>query len=51
MNTRLGLQHGYIDAEIQPAETRAFLIEQLHLLSHKPLLRRLFHRKHGNIPL
>lgn len=50
MNTRLGLQRGYIDAEIMPEHTRDRLIEQLNQLGTKAIIRRAF-RRHGNIPL
>ena len=52
MNNRLGLQRGYISAEIRPEETRNRLIEQLNRLGTKAAIRRLIARKrHGNIPL
>ena len=52
MNTRLGLEHGYITAEIRPEETRDKLIEQLNKLGAKAMLRRIIaRRRHGNIPL
>ena len=52
MNTRLGLERGYITAEIRPEETRDRLIEQLNKLGAKAMLRRIVaRRRHGNIPL
>ena len=52
MNTRLGLAHGYIHAQIRPEETRDRLIEQLNKLGAKAVIRRIIaRRKHGNIPL
>jgi acetyl-CoA carboxylase carboxyltransferase component len=52
MNPRLGLEHGYIPAEIRPEETRDKLIEQLNKLGAKAMLRRIIaRRRHGNIPL
>jgi len=52
MNTRLGLERGYITAEIRPEETRDRLIEQLNKLGAKAVIRRIVaRRRHGNIPL
>jgi acetyl-CoA carboxylase carboxyltransferase component len=52
MNTRLGLEHGYITAEISPEQTRDKLIEQLNRLGAKAVIRRIIaRRRHGNIPL
>jgi acetyl-CoA carboxylase carboxyltransferase component len=52
MNTRLGLERGYITAEILPEETRDRLIEQLNKLGAKAAIRRIIaRRRHGNIPL
>ena len=52
MNTRLGLERGYITAEIRPEETRDRLIEQLNRLGAKAVIRRIVaRRRHGNIPL
>lgn len=52
MNNRLGLERGYIDAEIRPEETRDKLIEQLNRLGTKAVIRRIIaRRRHGNIPL
>ena len=52
MNTRLGLERGYITAEISPEQTRDKLIEQLNRLGAKAAIRRIIaRRRHGNIPL
>ena len=52
MNTRLGLERGYITAEIRPEETRNVLIEDLNRLGYKAAIRRVIaRRRHGNIPL
>ena len=52
MNTRLGLERGYITAEIRPEETRDRLIEQLNRLGAKAVIRRIIaRRRHRNIPL
>ncbi len=45
----IAAERGYIDAIIQPAETRARLIEALEILSTKS--ESLPPKKHGNIPL
>ena len=50
MNSRLGLQRGYITEEIQPIETRAKLIETLARLGPRAFFRRAL-KRHGNIPL
>ena len=52
MNTKLGLERGYITEEIRPEETRDKLIEQLNRMGYKPAIRRIIaRRRHGNIPL
>jgi acetyl-CoA carboxylase carboxyltransferase component len=48
-NPYIAASRGYIDAVIQPRETRARLIEILETLSNERETRP--HRKHGNIPL
>ena len=50
MNSRLGLQRGYINEEIQPIETRSKLIETLARLGPRAFFRRAL-KRHGNIPL
>jgi acetyl-CoA/propionyl-CoA carboxylase carboxyl transferase subunit len=48
-NPYIAAQKGYIDDVIEPAETRAFLIEGLRTLATKQEDRP--RRKHGNVPL
>ena len=42
-------ERGFVDDVIQPADTRARLIEDLETLRHKDPV--VFDKKHGNIPL
>lgn len=48
-NPYIAAEHGYIDAVIQPSETRARLIDALEILHTKR--ENVPPRKHGNIPL
>ncbi|MCZ6774945.1 MAG: methylmalonyl-CoA carboxyltransferase, partial [Ignavibacteria bacterium] len=48
-NPFLAANHGYIDAIIEPSETRPRLIRSLHLLRNKVDANP--RKKHGNIPL
>ena len=48
-NPWVAAERGYIDAVIEPAETRRKLIAGLNMLSSKR--EELPHRKHGNVPL
>jgi acetyl-CoA carboxylase carboxyltransferase component len=48
-NPWVAAERGYVDAVIEPAETRRKLIAGLHMLASKR--EELPHRKHGNVPL
>jgi acetyl-CoA carboxylase carboxyltransferase component len=48
-NPRVAAERGYIDAVIDPRQTRAMLVRALHLAASKD--RRRPPRRHGNIPL
>jgi acetyl-CoA carboxylase carboxyltransferase component len=49
MNPNVAAEHGYIDAIIEPSETRQTLISALEISQNK--VEQLAKRKHGNIPL
>ncbi len=49
MNPGIAAEHGYIDAIIEPLETRQTLISALEISQNK--VEQLAKRKHGNIPL
>ncbi len=48
-NPYLASSYGYLDAVIEPAETRATLIRGLRMLQNKR--EKNIHKKHGNMPL
>lgn len=49
MNATIAAQHGYVDAIIQPDQTRQHLIRALEISQNK--VEQPLKRKHGNIPL
>ncbi|MFA6263532.1 MAG: acyl-CoA carboxylase subunit beta [Candidatus Babeliales bacterium] len=49
LNPFTAAEHGYIDAIIEPSETRMHIIKALHLTKDK--VEKLPPRKHGNMPL
>ncbi len=51
LNPTIAAQHGYIDAIIEPEQTRKIIFDSLKMLGNKKEASMQMNKKHGNIPL